>query len=297
MRSHVLRAQAGQKISLSVTSPYDHVIVSAFGSEDNAVLVSIRSQATIWTGNVPSTQDYTINLVSLAGSETTYSLEVSIVGAPLPTPTQSGTPPPPTTAPSRPTPTTQPTDERDKTIYLTFDDGPVDPQWTPQVLEVLSQYDASATFFVLGKLAQAFPELIEAEVAAGHSVANHTFDHHTLDGIGREGFFSEILETEKILGDKATKCLRPPYGATDGYTRAYAEELGYSLVLWDIDTEDWRRPGPESIESAIVTGAYPGAIVLMHDGGGDRSETVQALRAALAELKAQGYSFRTVVCP
>ena len=102
-------------------------------------------------------------------------------------------------------------------IYLTFDDGPTGPRWTPQVLEVLARYDARATFFVLGQQAKRFPDLIEAEVEAGHSVVNHTFDHHTLDGISRRAFFEEVQDTEAILGDLTTRYLRPPYGATDAY--------------------------------------------------------------------------------
>jgi len=181
-------------------------------------------------------------------------------------------------------------------IYLTFDDGPVDPQWPPQVLEALAPYDAKATFFVLGMLAERFPELIDDEVEAGYSVANHTFDHRTLDGIGREAFFDEFQKAEEILGDKSVKCLRPPYGATDAYTRTYLAELGYQLVLWNIDTEDWRQPGAEAIASAVVDKAYPGAIVLMHDGGGDRSQTVEALGTILETLSSEGYVFE-VVCP
>ncbi|MBC8264606.1 MAG: polysaccharide deacetylase family protein [Anaerolineales bacterium] len=181
-------------------------------------------------------------------------------------------------------------------IYLTFDDGPIDPQWTPQVLEALAGYDAKATFFVLGRLAERFPELIDSEVEAGHAVANHTFDHSTLDGIGREAFFDEIQKTEEILGEKAVKCMRPPYGATDAYTRTYLAELGYTLILWNIDTEDWRQPGAEAIVSAVVDQAYPGAIVLFHDGGGDRAQTVEALETILDTLSSQGYVFE-VVCP
>jgi peptidoglycan/xylan/chitin deacetylase (PgdA/CDA1 family) len=181
-------------------------------------------------------------------------------------------------------------------LYLTFDDGPADPRWTPQVLDVLAAYDARATFFVLGQQAARFPELIEAEVAAGHTVANHTFDHRTLDGIGREAFLEEIRRTEQALGEVGTRCLRPPYGATDAYTRAYAAELGYQVVLWHIDTEDWRRPGADAIADSVLDAARPGAIVLFHDGGGDRSQTTAALRTILPTLAEQGYTFE-VVCP
>jgi peptidoglycan/xylan/chitin deacetylase (PgdA/CDA1 family) len=287
-KRYMLHGHAGQTMSLTVTSPYDHVFLSVYGS-DGAVLLSVLDETTRWTGELPRTLEYMITLVSIAGSETTYTLQVDMTIPPTPTPGPTATPVPPT-------PTPQPTPEAGGVIYLTFDDGPVDPQWTPQVLEALAPYDAKATFFVLGVLAERFPELIDSEVDAGHSVANHTFDHHTLDGIGREAFFDEIQKTEEILGDKAVKCLRPPYGATDGYTRTYLAELGYELILWNIDTEDWRQPGAEAIASAVVGQAYPGAIVLFHDGGGDRSQTVEALETILETLSSQGYAFE-VVCP
>jgi peptidoglycan/xylan/chitin deacetylase (PgdA/CDA1 family) len=301
-KRYMLHGHAGQTLSLAVTSPHDHVLLSVYGS-DGAVLVSVRDETTSWTGELPRTLDYMITLVSIAGSETTYTLQVDRSLPPTPTPGPTATPvseATPTATPLPPTPTpapeATPTPKRVGTIYLTFDDGPVDPQWTPQVLEALAPYDAKATFFVLGALAERFPELIEDQVEAGHAVANHTFDHHTLDGIGREAFFNEIQKTEEILGEKAAKCLRPPYGATDAYTRTYLAELGYELVLWNIDTEDWRQPGAEAIASAVVDQAHPGAIVLFHDGGGDRSQTVEALGTILETLSSQGYVFE-VVCP
>ena len=155
--------------------------------------------------------------------------------------------------------------------------------------------NARATFFVLGALAERFAELIDAEVEAAHSVADHTFDHHTLDGIGREASFNELLRTEKILEDKAIRCMRPPYGATDAYTRTNLAELGYELVPSNIDTQDWRRPGADAIASAAVDGAYPGAFVLMHDGGGDRPETIEGLETILETLSSREYAVE-VVC-
>ncbi len=287
-KRYMLHGHASQTMSLTVTSPYDHVFLSCYGS-DGAVLVSVLDETTSWTGELPRTLEYMITLVSIAGNETTYTLQVDMTIPPTPTPGPTATPVPPT-------PTPEPTPEAGGVIYLTFDDGPVDPRWTPQVLEVLANYDAKATFFILGVLAERFPELIDSEVEAGHSVGNHTFDHRTLDGIGREAFFDELQKAEEILGDKGVKCLRPPYGATDAYTRTYLAELGYELVLWNIDTEDWRQPGAEAIASAVVDKAHPGAIVLMHDGGGDRSQTVEALEAILETLSSQGYVFE-VVCP
>jgi peptidoglycan/xylan/chitin deacetylase (PgdA/CDA1 family) len=91
--------------------------------------------------------------------------------------------------------------------------------------------------------------------------------------------------------------LRPPYGATDANTRQYAADAGYAVVLWDIDPQDWRRPGAKVIADHVVREAYPGAIVLMHDGGGDRAQSVAALETILRELSQKGYVFRNVYVP
>ncbi|MGD2176639.1 MAG: polysaccharide deacetylase family protein [Anaerolineae bacterium] len=124
--------------------------------------------------------------------------------------------------------------------------------------------------------------------------ANHTLDHRSLSGIGREAFFHEVADTQEILGDRGAHCLRPPYGAIDSYTRARAAELGYTVVMWNIDTGDWRRPAPEVFASEVLDKAFPGAVVLMHDGGGDRSQTVEALKTILGRLSDQGYRFEAI---
>ncbi len=94
--------------------------------------------------------------------------------------------------------------------------------------------------------------------------------------------------------DGDVRYLRPPYGATDSHTRGYAAELGYQITLWDIDPMDWRRPGIEAISSHILRNVFPGAIVLMHDGGGDRSQSAAALEVVLRELSARGFKFYNI---
>ncbi len=193
------------------------------------------------------------------------------------------------------------TPEGSPILYLTFDDGP--SPYTPQVLDLLAEFNAKATFFVIGDQAQARPDLIRAAAAAGHYIANHTLDHADLTTLGYDGFFREVERTREILlaaaGDLFTldrdvHYLRPPYGATDAFTRQYAADLGYAVVLWTVDPQDWRRPGAEQIAAHIIAHAGPGSIVLMHDGGGDRSQTVAALRTVLETFSAQGYIFRTI---
>ena len=181
-------------------------------------------------------------------------------------------------------------------VYLTFDDGP-HPTWTPRVLEVLARHGATATFFVLGQNAEAYPELASRLVEAGHDAENHTFDHASLDKVDRETFIAEVRDTDDAIHAAAgaqadpISCLRPPYGAYDAQTSALAAELGKTLTLWNVDPQDWRRPGAAQIAEHLLAHARPGAILLMHDGGGERSQTVEALDTVLGELVARGYTF------
>jgi peptidoglycan/xylan/chitin deacetylase (PgdA/CDA1 family) len=176
-----------------------------------------------------------------------------------------------------------------KVLYLTFDDGP-QGEYTPQILQVLRKHHAYATFFVIGIQVAQFPELVAAERAAGHHVGNHTYDHKTLTRLPDAKVRQEIG-----LGIKSN-CLRPPEGATSAKIEAIAASYRQRQVLWDVDTEDWEKPGTAHIEHAIMSGARPGAIILMHDGGGNRSQTVAALDHALTKLSKQGYIFRSLPC-
>ena len=184
-------------------------------------------------------------------------------------------------------------------VYFTFDDGP-HASYTLPMLESLSRYDALATFFVLGVQVQRLPEVLEQVVADGHRVARHTLNHPSLANLTREEFMSEVVGGDEairaVVGDRADPlaCLRPPYGAVDERTAPLAAELGKSLVLWDVDPQDWRQPGAEQIAAYVLSHASPGAIVLMHDGGGGRSQTVEALETILAELSSRGYEFRGI---
>ena len=181
-------------------------------------------------------------------------------------------------------------------VYLTFDDGP-HPTWTPRVLDLLELYNAPATFFVLGQSATRFPAIVERMVAAGHEAENHTFDHIWLDKAPRDLFVSQVTAADNALHAAAGErvdpiaCLRPPYAAMNAHTRELAAELGKSIVLWSVDTQDWRRPGAEQIASHVLANVRPGAIILMHDGGGERSQTVAALDTVLDGLAGRGYAF------
>ena len=177
--------------------------------------------------------------------------------------------------------------EPPKVLYLTFDDGP--SAYTPRVLELLARYNAKATFFVIGRQAAAQPELIERIWAEGHGLANHTWNHPSLSGISWPRFESEIVRTGLVLGERGSAWIRPPYGATDRNTIGFAARLGYKTVLWTVDPRDWSRPGANVIAQRVIGRSGPGSIVLMHDGGGYREQTVAALETILRSLSGRGY--------
>ncbi|MEV6971922.1 bifunctional polysaccharide deacetylase/glycosyltransferase family 2 protein [Kitasatospora sp. NPDC093806] len=190
------------------------------------------------------------------------------------------------------------------TIALTFDDGP-DPRWTAEVLDTLRRSEVHATFFVVGTQAAAHPELVRRIVAEGHQLGVHTFTHTDLGAQPAWRRSLELRETQLTLAGAAgvtTALLRPPYSSTaealddpgwDAVRQAGRE--GYLTVLSTRDSEDWRRPGVEEIVGAATAGrGDEGQIVLLHDAGGNRWQTVAALDGMLAQLKARGFRFSTV---
>jgi peptidoglycan/xylan/chitin deacetylase (PgdA/CDA1 family) len=192
-------------------------------------------------------------------------------------------------------PTPRPTDTRPdgKVVYLTFDDGP-HKIWTPLVLELLARYDAKATFFVVGLNVNANPSLTERIWSEGHGLANHTWSHADLSYYNWAGFTSQLRRTDELLGEMATPCLRPPYGSQNPQVKAFAADLGMQMVMWDIDPQDWSQPGSHYISQTVIRQVFPNAIVLLHDGGGNRAQTLDALELILADLAAKGYSFEPV---
>ncbi len=175
-------------------------------------------------------------------------------------------------------------------MYFTFDDGP-HPVYTPQVLDVLARYDVTATFFVLGSLAETYPAIIQRILDEGHAIGNHTWNHESLAGLPREKFDDTVGRTQALLGNRGSPCLRPPYGSMDALTRDWAGEHGLNVALWNVDPKDWQRPPALSIAQHIVDHARDGAIILLHDGGDDRSQTVLGLDAALSDLSRRGFDF------
>jgi cellulose synthase/poly-beta-1,6-N-acetylglucosamine synthase-like glycosyltransferase/peptidoglycan/xylan/chitin deacetylase (PgdA/CDA1 family) len=189
-------------------------------------------------------------------------------------------------------------------IALSFDDGP-DPTWTPQVLAVLARYHVPGTFFLVGGRVAQSPGLVRQEVAAGDEVGIHTFTHDDLGTASQTRRNFEFSQTQSVIEGAAgisTPLLRPPYSseadALDDLDWAAVRDAGahgYVTVLTDRDSLDWQRPGVAKIVANVLPAAgTPGMLVMMHDAGGDRSQTVAALNVLIPKLLARGYRFTTV---
>jgi peptidoglycan/xylan/chitin deacetylase (PgdA/CDA1 family)/sulfur carrier protein ThiS len=183
-------------------------------------------------------------------------------------------------------------------VALTFDDGP-SPVYTSRILQVLRRFDVKATFFMLGYLADRYPDLARKVAAAGHAVGNHTMNHPQSKPFARlplhqmEGQIEEGHRTLVKLGIDPV-AFRPPGGSWDEEVLTAAEELGERTVLWSIDTEDWRGLKPKAIARTVLQEARPGSIILLHDGGGNRSATVKALPKIIKGLEKEGLRFETL---
>lgn len=181
------------------------------------------------------------------------------------------------------------------TVTLTFDDGP-HPTYTPEVLDLLEQYDATAVFCMVGKEAAAHPQLVRKVVAAGHSLCNHSYTHdEQLADRTADRIKQEISKTAKALetavDDADVRYFRQPGVHVQPQVEPIAESFDLAPLNWTIDPRDWSRPGTESIVQGVLSELRPGAIVLLHDGGGDRSQTVAALEQILSGIDLAGYSY------
>ncbi|MFK4544747.1 cellulose synthase/poly-beta-1,6-N-acetylglucosamine synthase-like glycosyltransferase/peptidoglycan/xylan/chitin deacetylase (PgdA/CDA1 family) [Streptomyces tendae] len=191
----------------------------------------------------------------------------------------------------------------DKTIVLTFDDGP-DPTWTPQVLEILEKYDVPGTFFLVGSMVSRHPGIVRDMVEQGNEVGVHTFTHVDLSYQSQARVTREIEQTQLALAGAAgitTTLFRAPYSsqtdAIDNYSWPVYESLGedgYTSVFIDTDSDDWKRPGVSKIVEWATPEDGEGASVLFHDAGGERSQTIEALPKYIEKMQAKGYTFTTV---
>jgi len=214
----------------------------------------------------------------------------SAMGSPIatasPVPSPSLTPAP-TPAPATPKPSARLT----RTIYLTFDDGP-NPTWTPQILSLLEAGGVHASFFVIGENARAWPRLVEREARDGDTVGDHTWSHPELTELSASAVWAELSRTKTLitmLTGTAPRLWRPPYEAFNRSVITIAAGLGMTMQLWSVSTGDWQLPGTGVIVKRVMSVLRNGMVVLFHDGGGNRSETVSALAILLTDLRMAGY--------
>ncbi|MGW3039753.1 polysaccharide deacetylase family protein [Kitasatospora sp. NPDC001159] len=180
-----------------------------------------------------------------------------------------------------------------RVVALTIDDGP-DPRYTPAVLALLQQYGIRATFFLVGENVVEHAALVKEIADRGHHVGNHTWTHPDLRHMPEDAVRDELERTSDLLhrttGRQPT-WFRAPGGDWSPVSLKVAADLGMRNMAWSVDPRDWARPGTSAITDRILKGTRPGAIVLNHDGGGDRSQTVAALKAYLPVLIDSGYLF------
>ncbi|MFM6189962.1 polysaccharide deacetylase family protein [Planktothrix sp.] len=183
---------------------------------------------------------------------------------------------------------------QEKVIALTFDDGP----WleTLKVLEVLEQFDIKATFFILGRNLLLYPEIIQKVVQSGHAVGNHTWSHpyEKMEPLKAKSEVENTSAKLQLMTGLKTRLFRPPGGILDNGTAEYARSKNYAIIMWSIDTKDYQQAPAEILANRVLTQARPGDIVLMHDGGGNRFQTIESLKIMIPELQKQRYRFVTV---
>ncbi len=179
-------------------------------------------------------------------------------------------------------------------IAITFDDGP-HPKHTPRLLDMLKERNIKATFYVIGSSVARHPEIVRRIVAEGHEIGNHTWSHPNLSKMSQSDVRSQLDRCAAAIASAAgvkPRTMRPPYGALRKDQRVWIhEDWGYPTILWDVDPEDWRRPGPSVVTSRITNKTRNGSIVLVHDLHG---QSVDAMPATLDNLLRKGFKFVTV---
>ncbi|EFM08890.1 polysaccharide deacetylase [Paenibacillus curdlanolyticus YK9] len=185
----------------------------------------------------------------------------------------------------------------EKVIAFTFDDGP-HPVYTAELLAIFRETAGKATFFMIGEQIEANRAIAEAVYAQGHELANHTYSHPYLTKLTRAEAADELNKTEQLIRSithEAVQCFRPPYLDMNDDIASIAEEAGYTTIgALNLDARDWEEPGVAHIVRTTRAYAANGSILLFHDGYGDRSQTVEAVRTLVRELAADGYRLVTV---
>ena len=189
-------------------------------------------------------------------------------------------------------------DTETKVIALTYDDGPY-PPYTNQLLDILDRYQVKATFFEIGRNIEKHPEILQMVVARGDELANHSYSHKDMMFKPREYLLSEIEKTDKLLRDYGVKqdsiSFRPPWGRRFVVLSYLLSQMHKKLVMWDVDSQDYEKTHTvDDIANQVINNVRSGSIVVMHDGGGDRSKTVAATEIIVKSLQSKGYEFKTV---
>lgn len=190
-----------------------------------------------------------------------------------------------------------------KYVAITFDDGP-DPEFTPEILDILKQKDVKATFFLVGKNVERYPSIAKRIAEEGHLLGNHTYSHKSLIPLSKNATVSEIKKAENAIlnatGQRPT-LFRPPRGIYSDFARKFLQDERYTIVLWDVSAIDWAELSPNSIVANVMNNTGPGSIILLHDSGdlvkykgGDRTSTVKALPQIIDNLRREGYEFITI---
>lgn len=192
-----------------------------------------------------------------------------------------------------------------KKIALIFDDGP-DPKFTPQILNTLKETHTPATFFIIGRNALKYPQIMKREITEGHDIGNHTYTHPNIGNLSNFEISMELTSTKRLLETstgRSTLLFRAPYGVDSPPTNiqqakrmAAITNMGYYTVRTNIDSEDWKKPGTDVIVNDVISKVHDseGGVVAFHDGGGMRQQTVDALPKIIASLTAEGYQFATI---
>lgn len=189
--------------------------------------------------------------------------------------------------------------KKEKVIALTFDDGP-HPKYTNEILDILYKYDVKATFFVLGKFVEAYPEIVSRQWQEGHEIGNHTYSHIDIKKVSKDKFQEEFQKTQDLIysiTNSTPKLFRPPYGSFDYKFIDVIEKNNSVIVLWSAgqDSKDWSNPEVDKIVSSTLSNIENGDIILFHDYiYYDESHTIEALKNIIPELKNRGYKFVTI---
>ncbi|WP_431039189.1 polysaccharide deacetylase family protein [Streptomyces sp. P6-2-1] len=249
-----------------------------------------RHREKVWRGKYGAA---VLGVAALAAVTSLWTAQADTLSGPAPRPSATATP---TAQPKKVAAAiAHASDKGARGVNITIDDGP-DPTWTPQVLAVLKEYGVKATFCMVGTQAQAHPDLVKQVVADGHRLCDHTISHDTgMDHKSEAYQAREILDAARMI-TKASGGVRPQYyrapgGAFTPYSRHLAAAHGMRPLGWNVDTKDYEHPGLATIVSTVKAELPNGPTILFHDAGGDRAETLSALREILPWLNSQGYTF------